>query len=101
MERLDFKNTSCFDSGQKFGHLFAETEILPKPLFLAEIRRNRNRIFGRTLKTIQYFEIRQMYLRYKNNPKYKCCKKKIIKGIFYSIENNRNVCGNNTDGISL
>ena len=36
MSRLDFKNTGCFGSGRKFGHFFAETEILPKPLLLAE-----------------------------------------------------------------
>ena len=35
MARLAF--TGCFiNSGRNFGHFFAETEILPKPLFLAE-----------------------------------------------------------------
>ena len=49
MARLDFKNTGSFGSGRKFGHFFAETEILPKPLFLAEMETHQNRIFGRAL----------------------------------------------------
>ena len=51
MAKLRFKNPSCFGLGRIFCHFSAETDILPKPLFLAEYRRNR--VFGRTLVTTQ------------------------------------------------
>ena len=33
MAKLDFKKTSCFGSGRKFGHFFAETEISETLIF--------------------------------------------------------------------